>query len=214
MNMINHRRTSRPEAGAHRGPYILAAWLCIATLGAGSHALAAAPDLFVQEIIGGLMTKAGTMDASAEGSAVKARDLLRGQLGPHIDFQALARWILREHWTDANDAEKRAFLRIFENHLINTYALALVRGLDTRVVVAGTPQIREKTATVAAELLLPNGVRQPVEFRLIRAGDTWRLFDFTTDGVSFARILRAEFSGAIRRGGIVALTEQLASSEQ
>ena len=48
-----------------------------------------------------------------------------------------------------------------------------------------------------------------VEFRLLRAGEDWKLFDLTVDGLSFARSLRAELSPVLSDGGIRALRRYL-----
>ena len=42
-------------------------------------------------------------------------------LNEHFAVETIGRWVLGRHWRDASDAERREYLRLFEDLIVKTY---------------------------------------------------------------------------------------------
>ena len=136
-------------------------------------------------------------------------DIFFNLLSPHIDYQTLARWILREHWTSASDQQHAAFITAFQNYIINTYALALSADRKISLDVKENPTVKKNLAVVNADLSIAESDAVPLTFRLLQHGELWKLFDVSFSGVSLAKTFRSDFSYVAQNGGIDAVTDFL-----
>ena len=84
-----------------------------------------APDVVIREVFAEILTQLEIKRESNSLTEDGAREIFASLLNPRIDYLALARWILREHWNSASGEQQTEFLRAFELYIINTYALAL-----------------------------------------------------------------------------------------
>ena len=51
-----------------------------------------------------------------------ARELVREELVPLVDFKRITRMVMGDYFNDASREQKYRFLDVFKNSLINTYA--------------------------------------------------------------------------------------------
>lgn len=175
----------------------------------GSHAVAAEPDAAVRDVFSQLLGRLAERPAAGPLSRDEIHDIFFNLLSPHIDYQTLARWILREHWTIATEAQHEAFISAFQNYIINTYALALSADQKISLEVKENPTVKKNLAVVDADLSIAESDAVPLTFRLLQHGDLWKLFDVSFSGVSLAKTFRSDFSYVAQDGGIDAVTSFL-----
>ena len=168
-----------------------------------------APDVVISEVFGELLNQLDVKRQTDSLSDDSVRVIFSALLNPRIDYLALARWILRDHWVNASVEQQTGFLHAFEQYIINTYALALSSGERIELDVAGDPLLRKNTAVVSAGIKVAGSDVVPLDFRLIQRDAKWLLFDVTFSGVSLARTFRSDFSYVAKTGGIDAVTTHL-----
>ena len=180
-----------------------------APLFAAAKSAPAAPEVAVRTVFDELLDRLAQRPTSGPLSQDEIHDIFFNLLSPHIDYETLARWILREHWSVATDEQHQAFITAFQNYIINTYALAL--SADQKIVlnVKDNPVVKKNLAVVAAELSIAESDAVPLTFRLLQRGEFWKLFDVSFSGVSLAKTFRSDFSYVARDGGIDAVTDFL-----
>lgn len=176
---------------------------------AATKAVPAAPEVAVRTVFDELLDRLAQRPTNGPLSQDEIHDIFYNLLSPHIDYETLARWILREHWSVATDEQHQAFITAFQNYIINTYALAL--SADQKIVldVKDNPVVKKNLAVVAAELSIAESDAVPLTFRLLQRGEFWKLFDVSFSGVSLAKTFRSDFSYVARDGGIDAVTDFL-----
>ena len=170
---------------------------------------AKAPDVAVRTVFNELLGRLAERPATGPLSKEEVQDIFFSLLSPHIDYETLARWILREHWTEATNEQHGAFITAFQNYIINTYALALSADQKITLDVKDNPMIKKNFAVVDADLSIADSGAVPLTFRLLQQGDFWKLFDVSFSGVSLAKTFRSDFSYVARDGGIDAVTNFL-----
>lgn len=172
-------------------------------------AATAAPDAAVRDVFSQLLGRLAERPSSGPLSKDEIHDIFFNLLSPHIDYHTLARWILREHWTIASEAQHEAFISAFQNYIINTYALALSADQKITLDVKNNPKVKKNLAVVDADLSIAESDAVPLTFRLLQHGDFWKLFDVSFSGVSLAKTFRSDFSYVAQNGGIDAVTSFL-----
>ncbi len=129
---------------------------------------------------------------------------------PHFDFNRMARWVLGKHWRKADKEQRRRFVDEFRELLIRTYATALLEYSDEKIeylpVRAGAGA---KSVTVKTVIKRPAGPPIPINYRLRKGKDGWKVFDISVDGVSLISTYRSSFSSQIAELGVDGLIEQL-----
>ena len=198
---------------SYRQLYALTVSAIVALALCSTPALAApaAPDVAIREIFDELLKQLDEQDAETAGelSHDTVREIFVSLLSPYIAYETLARWILRDYWTESSHAQRTAFIAAFEDYIINTYALALSDGHDINLEIKDQPILRNNAAIVAADFTVADADAIPLSFRLLREGDRWQLFDVAFSGVSLARTFRSDFRFVAQNGGIDAVTAHL-----
>jgi len=191
-------------------PGLMGILLLIAT-GAPTGALAEAesPDVIVSEIFAELLAELDALRADNSLDANSARAVFGRLLNPRIDYDSLARWILRDHWKNASEEQRSKFLAAFKAYIINTYSLALSSEQEIALDVEPNPTIKKNTAVVDAKFAAEDGDRIPLQFRMIQRNGSWLLFDVSFAGVSLALTFRSDFNYVAGDGGIDAVTSHL-----
>ena len=174
-----------------------------------SNAVAAEPDVAVRDVFTQLLGRLAERPTTGPLSKDEIHDIFYNLLSPHIDYQTLARWILREHWAIATEEQHQAFISAFQNYIINTYALALSADQKITLDVKNNPTVKKNLAVVDADLSIAESDAVPLTFRLLQHGDLWKLFDVSFSGVSLAKTFRSDFNYVAQDGGIDAVTSFL-----
>lgn len=136
---------------------------------------------------------------------------------PHVDFDRIARWVLGKHWRRATEAQREAFMKGFEQHLMRTYVSSMITYTDEILANADKvdyPPLRDPPdsdqVTVRSRISLPKGGgTAQVDYTMVRTDDGWKIADLAIDGISLALTYRKEFSAQIAREGIDGLIARL-----
>lgn len=131
---------------------------------------------------------------------------------PHADLPTMSRLVVgRTAWLNANQADRQAFIQQFTMTLMRTYASALASYSNQTVKVypirggyANQFQVQVNTTVTQ-----PDGPPIPVSYRMANEGGTWKLIDFSVDGVSIVENYRAQFAADLNSGNLALLTQKL-----
>lgn len=123
---------------------------------------------------------------------------------PHFDFVRMSQLVLGKNWRTATPEERQQFVEEFRLLLVRTYATAMLKYSDQKIVYLpfrGKPG--EGEVVVQTEIAQPGGPPIPIDYSLYRKGDAWKVFDVKIDNVSLVVNYRGTFAGEIRNGGSV-----------
>ncbi|PWG65197.1 MlaC/ttg2D family ABC transporter substrate-binding protein [Spiribacter halobius] len=182
-------------------------------LGSGAMADAGDPRDMVRETTREVLTALDENRERIEGDPRAVYELVGDIVLPRFDFELMSRFVLARNWRTASEAQREQFTEAFRQLLVRTYARALAEYSGEEEVRIPSQRIdtSRDRVTVKTEIVQPGGPPIPVDYTLLRQEDDWRVFDVTIEGVSLVQNYRSQFDGVVRREGMDALIEQLAS---
>lgn len=164
-----------------------------------AHAQSKAPDAMVREGVNEVLAE---IKKNPDPKALQA--FAEERLLSQFDFTAMTRLATGRAWRQATDAQKKALENAFRTLLVRTYTTALSQ-------VTGNYSVEVKPAAAGAgntdavvKTLVKGSDRPPVpiDFRLSRAGDGWKVYDVVVENLSLVTNYRSSFQSEISRGGI------------
>ena len=131
---------------------------------------------------------------------LQRQEKLRGILKSYFDVNSIGKWVLGRHWRKASAAERLEYLGLFEDLIVNTYAIRFKSYSNEKIKLTGTAS-RGQTAIVKS--VIERGSKQPVrvDWRVTYPDGQYKIFDIVIEGVSMIQTQRSEFSSVIRRNG-------------
>lgn len=131
---------------------------------------------------------------------------------PHVDVTGMSRSVLgRDAWNKASGGERSRFSREFTKLVVRTYAKAISKYTDEKVhfyPIRGNWQSQSRVE-VKSLVKRSNGPNIPINYRLIRKGSRWKVYDLSVEGVSLVATYRSQFASQVRNGGINNVIKQL-----
>lgn len=140
--------------------------------------------------------------------------IVRRILLPHFDVQGMARSVLgRDAWFKASSQERAQFTKEFTDLLIRTYSTALaeytneyIRFLPARK----SSRSQSRRVEVPSQIVRSGAPAISVNYRLIKSGETWKIYDFSVEGVSLLQSYRSQFAPELSKVGLEGLIQKLA----
>lgn len=185
------------------GPLALAEESVEPTASAGESQQAMGPEELVRQTSENVLSEVRANKAELEADSSRIYALVEQAVLPRFDFERMSRLVLGRYWRDATDEQKQAFIEEFSELLVRTYATALLNYSGQEI-----KYLPVKAASDAQEVRVDTEVSEagapsiPINYSLYDAGDTWKVFDVSIDGVSLVSNYRSSFSSQIRRYGV------------
>lgn len=131
---------------------------------------------------------------------------------PYADFPEMARWVVgRNAWQQANEATKKAFIEEFKGLVVRTYAQSLLKYNEQTIEFAPLRSGDSNKERVQVTSYIRDGGKKPlrIDYRLLRQGGSWKVYDIIIEGVSLMQGYRAQFADDVQRGGVAYVVEKL-----
>lgn len=183
-------------------------------VGSGTALAEAGPREVIEQTTGELLTEVAKDRAAIRDNPDSMQELVERIVVPHVDMQAVGRWMLAQHWRKAPPEQRQRFLEEFRKLIVRTYAAALAEFTDGAKIRYISEQVSEDgtQARVRTHIPLP-GNAKPVDisYRLRRDEDgPWKVYDVAVEGVSMVATYRTTLRSRLERAGLDALIEELA----
>jgi phospholipid transport system substrate-binding protein len=156
----------------------------------------------VDEVIGVLD------DASTKSQPAKRRAAVRKVAEDIFDYPETARRALGPHWSARTPEEQREFVAIFADLLDHAYLSKIDVYQGEKVQYTGET-VDGDQATVKTTLVIPKGTSIPIDYRMHRVNDRWRVYDVVIEGVSLVANYRTQFNRIVRSESYQALVQKL-----
>lgn len=154
---------------------------------------------------------------AAEQQAIQAnpnllKDIVREELMPYINHKYSAFKVIGKHLKKTTDAERRAFVPVFREYLVSSYAQVFTL-YDNQAVEFSPEKSYEGKRIVAVNtrIIMPGRANVNVAFkvRLNKKTKEWQAFDMVAEGISLLDSKQAELGSIIRQKGLPYVTELL-----
>jgi phospholipid transport system substrate-binding protein len=131
------------------------------------------------------------------------RERLTSIIRPRFDFRVMSRWVLGVQWRRATEPQKQRFTELFSDLLEATYIGKIENYTDERVEY-GEERIEGDRALVETKVVTKSA-EIPIDYKLLREGEEWRVYDVVIENVSLVRNYRSTYDEIARKEGIDAL---------
>lgn len=140
------------------------------------------------------------------------KDIVREELMPYINYKYSAFKVIGKHLKKTTDAERRAFVPVFREYLVSSYAQVFT--LYDNQAVSFSPErsfAGKKIVAVNTRIIMPGRDNIDVAFkvRLNKKTKQWQAFDMVAEGISLLDSKQAELGSIIRQKGLPYVTELL-----
>ena len=125
-----------------------------------------------------------------------------------FDLREMTRRTLGPHWQGLTEAERAEFITLFGDLLDRAYFTRIAAYNGERISVLGD-SIDGDLATVRTRIVTQQGTEIPVDYRMLRRGDRWVVYDVSIEGVSLVANYRAQFNRIIQTSSYQALIDRL-----
>jgi phospholipid transport system substrate-binding protein len=143
-----------------------------------------------------------------DSMAAERRAAIRKEAETIFDFQETSRRALGRHWQSLSAAEQSEFVSLFTDLLEQAYLVKIERYSGEPIVYTGD-SIEGELATVKTKFITKQGTEIPIEYRLLRHGDRWLVYDVFIEGVSLIANYRTQFDRIMRTGSYQELARRL-----
>jgi len=133
-------------------------------------------------------------DPALKGESMKKRrqDRIRAVSEKMFDFTELSRRTLAQSWTSFNDGQKKEFVELYKSVLESAYIDKIMAYTDEKVVFQKETALTDKTSEVQTAVMTRKA-EIPINYRVIRTDDGWRVYDVVVEGVSLVNNYRSQF---------------------
>ena len=185
---------------------------CIVVLGAAIGAAAGPP---TDQLKGGVDRVLKVLeDPSLKGGAQVAerRAVVRKIAQEIFDFPEMARRSLGRHWQTLTQKQREEFTTLFRDLLERAYVARIEQYGGERITYLNE-RIDGDSATVGTRIIDKSGTEVPVDYRLLRNGDRWLVYDVNIEGVSLVSNYRTQFNKIMQTSGYDDLIQRLRTKQ-
>lgn len=126
--------------------------------------------------------------------------LIEEGIEPFVDVPGIARSVMGAYHRQATPAQRAAFVRIFRDSMIRTYANGLGNYDNQRIVVRPyRPGQDPNTATILVDVTLSSGTLVPVQLQMLRRDEVWKARNLIINGMNLGLVFRQRFAQLVEQ---------------
>jgi len=152
-------------------------------------------------------------DLKGKEKREERREALRRELFPCFYFEEMAKRSLGVHWKERTPQEREEFTRLFRDLLENAYA-GKIEGYKGEKILYRKETVDPPYAEVDTVIVTLQGDEIPVNYRVLKDGARWRIYDVVIEGVSLVNNYRSQFAGILQKSSFSELVRRLKSTIQ
>jgi len=173
------------------------------------------PQALIESVANETLTRVRADKEKIKKDPQYINELVNELVLPHFDFETMSKWALGKHWRKAKKIQRDQFIEEFKSLLVRTYGTSLSEYSDQ--VIKYMPfrgELASGDVTVRSEVEQPGGFPIPIDYKLHKKNDGWKVYDVKIDDISLVANYRTSFSKQIRESGIDELIKKLASKNE
>ncbi len=154
--------------------------------------------LFVSKIADQGIGIIGDNSTSEKTRKKQFRDLLHN----NFDMKTIARFALGRYWKTTSKAEKKEYLKLFEEMIINVYTRRFSDYQGQQLNITTARNVGKSDAIVSSVIVPESGPKIDVDWRVRKKKNgQFKVIDIMVEGVSMSLTQRSDFASVIQRGG-------------
>jgi len=171
------------------------------------------PYVMIEKVADLTFTRFANEQADIQKNPNMLKDIVREELMPYIDYKYAAYKVLGSYLKKTTKAERKAFVPVFRDYLITSYAQVFTLYNKQKVEFEPKKNISSKTKILAVKTTILEPGRNPIDisFKVRKNKKTkqWKAFDMIAEGISLLDSKQSELNGVIRQNGLAHVTNML-----
>lgn len=190
------------------------AWIAGLMLAAAGWTLPAqaaeAPDALVKRLSTEVLDTIKADPAIQGGDMSRIIALVDSKIMPNVNFTRMTSSAVGRYWRQATPEQQQRLQAEFKTLLVRTYSGALGEVRDQTLSFKPMRMRPEDTEVVVRSEVRGRGDPIQLDYRLEKAGDSWKIYDLNVLGVWLVETYRTQFAQEIGAKGIDGLIASLA----
>jgi phospholipid transport system substrate-binding protein len=156
-----------------------------------------------------------TLDSPAlkgDGKVLDRRAAVRKIANEIFDFGEIARRSLGRYWQPLSEPQRAEFVGLFGDLLERSYISKIELYGGEKIVYSGE-RVDGDLAVVSTKIITKNGTEVPIDYRLFRRGDSWKVYDVNIEGISLVSNYRTQFNKIIQTNGYNSLVDRMKAKQ-
>ena len=167
------------------------------------------PDVLIKMVVTEVMTTVKADPDIQKGNIPKIVDLVEKKIVPYTDMRRTTEMAMGPNWKKASTEQQAQLTSEFKNLLIRTYSGALSQLRDQTVQFKALRAAPDDKEVVVKTVVLGRGDPVPLDYRLEKTANGWKVYDMNIMGVWLVEAYRNQFSNQISQNGIEGLVKFL-----
>src|SRR5262244_2378889 len=152
-------------------------------------------------------------DPELKKKPVERRAAVRQVANDIFDFSETAKRSLARHWTPRTQPEKDEFVALFTDLLERSYISKIELYGGEKIHFTGET-IEGEGAVVRTKLVTKQGTEIPIDYRMLKRGDKWLVYDVVIEGVSLISNYRTQFNKIITTSSYQDLMKKMKTKQE
>jgi len=140
------------------------------------------------------------------------RQQLRAIVDQVFDWQETGKRALARHWQTLKPEQRQEFSALFADLVERSYVGKIEAYSGEKVAYVGDT-IEGDQATVKTKLITKSGTEIPLDYRMQKEGDRWRVYDVLIEGVSLVGNYRTQFNKIIQQSSYDELVKKMKTKQ-
>lgn len=180
---------------------------------AGREATAGAPTEQLRTQVDRVLKLLDDAALKAPDKAKERRTAVRKVADDIFDFGETAKRSLGRHWAARTPEERDEFVKLFGDLLERSYISKIELYGGEKIQYVGD-KIEGDTAFVQSKLLTKTGSEVPIEYRMLKRGERWLVYDVVIEGVSLVANYRTQFNKIIQTSSFQDLVKKMKTRQE
>ena len=167
------------------------------------------PDVLIKMVVTEVMATVKADPDIQKGNIPKIVDLVEKKIVPFTDMRRTTEMAMGPNWKKATPEQQAQLTSEFKNLLIRTYSGALSQLRDQTVQFKALRAAPDDKEVVVKTVVLGRGDPVPLDYRLEKTANGWKVYDMNIMGVWLVEAYRNQFSNQISQNAIEGLVKFL-----
>ena len=167
------------------------------------------PDVLIKSVVTDVMASVKADPEIQKGNIPRIVDLVEKKIVPYTDMRRTTEMAMGPNWKKATPEQQAQLTSEFKNLLIRTYSGALSQLRDQTVQFKALRAAPDDKEVVVKTVVLGRGDPVPLDYRLEKTANGWKVYDINIMGVWLVEAYRNQFSNQISQNGIEGLVKFL-----
>ena len=136
--------------------------------------------------------------------------MVRREILPLIDFDAMSKLTLGKHWRTASQSQRTRFINAFREMLVNSYAKTMVKYAGSSIQAGNSAQQEKPGYVLVRTNVTPKGESSiKADYSLRKLGNVWLAYNVEIAGINLITNFRTNFTREVSTTGLDALIARL-----